>query len=250
MSKNKLAGIIAVCVIAIIVVILAINDGNSNGVVKTYHTLVTDTSPSVAGSVSVSPSGGEYESGVQVTLTANPASGYTFDHWTGDASGTSATVVIIMNSNRDVTAYFEEILPDLLNPSWAELKDFLYEDPTDQMEYVYPTTVCYHFAQMLQRNAKAAGWRCALVEVRLEGYPDWYDYGIPSSTGHALNAFETTDKGLVYIDCTAAPGYSGNADKIVDVKVGKQYTPENIFPLYSQYWASMGTVVAIESIDW
>jgi len=212
------------------------------------YALATNVDPSGAGSVS--PAGGEYESGVHVTLTANPASGYTFDHWSGDASGTSLNIAITMDSNMHVTAYFEEISPVLLNPSWEELKDFLYEDDTDDMEYVYPTTICYHFAQRLQKNAKAAGWRCAIVEVRLEGYPDWYDYGIPSSTGHALNAFETTDKGLVYIDCTAAPGYSGNADKIVDVKVGEQYMPESIFPSYFQYWESMGTVVEIESIDW
>ena len=212
------------------------------------YALATNVDPSGAGSVS--PAGGEYESGAHVTLTANPASGYTFDHWSGDASGTSLNIAITMDSNMHVTAYFEEISPVLLNPSWEELKDFLYEDDTDDMEYVYPTTICYHFAQRLQKNAKAAGWRCAIVEVRLEGYPDWYDYGIPSSTGHALNAFETTDKGLVYIDCTAAPGYSGNADKIVDVKVGEQYTPESIFPSYFQYWESMGTVVEIESIDW
>jgi len=70
------------------------------------YTLITNISPSGAGSVS--PSGGEYESGVQVTLTANPASGYTFDHWGGDASSTSATIGMIMDSDKDVTAYFEE----------------------------------------------------------------------------------------------------------------------------------------------
>lgn len=107
MSKKKLAGIIAACVIAIIIVIVAINDGDSNGVGKTYHTLITDTSPSTAGSVSLSPSGGVYQSGAQVTLTANARGGYTFDHWSGDASGTSATIVITMDSNKDITAYFE-----------------------------------------------------------------------------------------------------------------------------------------------
>jgi len=213
------------------------------------YALVINVSPSTGGSVS--PSGGEYKSGSRVTLTANPATGYTFDQWSGDASGTSPNIVITMDSDRDVTAYFEEIPPVLLNPSWAELKDFLYEDDTDDMEYVYPTTVCYDFAQRLQKNAKAAGWRCAFVEVELEGYPDWYGYGIPSSTGHALNAFETTDKGLVYIDCTAAPGYRGNADKTVDAKVGGQYIPKSLFPEpgWSSTWGNMGTIVDVQ-IHW
>ena len=213
------------------------------------YTLVINVSPSTGGSVS--PSGGQYKSGSRVTLTANPATGYTFDQWTGDASGTSLNIVITMDSNRHVTAYFEEILPPLRDPSWAELKDFLYEDDTDEMEYVYPTTVCYDFAQRLQKNAKAAGWRCAFVEVELEGYPDWYGYGIPSSTGHALNAFETTDKGLIYIDCTAAPGYRGNADKTVAVNVGGHYIPKSIFPEpgWSSTWGNMGTILAVQ-IHW
>ena len=210
------------------------------------YALAIHVSPSGGGSVS--PSGGEYKSGSRVTLTANPATGYTFDQWSGDASGTSPNIVITMDSNTDVTAYFEEIRSPLRNPSWAELKDFLYEDDTDEMEYVYPTTVCFDFAQRLQNNAEAAGWRCAFVEVELEGYPDWYGYGIPSSTGHALNAFETTDKGLVYIDCTAAPGHRGNADKTVDVKVGGQYVPKSIFPEpgWSSTWGNMGTVLDVE----
>ena len=213
------------------------------------YALVINVSPSTGGSIS--PSGGEYKSGSRVTLTANPATGYTFDQWTGDASGTSPNIVITMDSNRHVTAYFAEIPPPLRNPSWAELTDFLYEDDTDEMEYVYPTTVCFDFAQRLQKNAKAAGWRCAFVEVELEGYPDWYGYGIPSSTGHALNAFETTDKGLVYIDCTAAPGYRGNADKTVDVKVGGQYIPKSLFPEpgWSSTWGNMGTVLDVQ-IRW
>jgi uncharacterized repeat protein (TIGR02543 family) len=213
------------------------------------YALVINVSPSTGGSVS--PSGGEYKSGSRVALTANPATGYTFDQWTGDASSTSPNIVITMDSNRHVTAYFEEVLPPLHNPSWAELKDFLYEDDTDEMEYVYPTTVCYDFAQKLQKNAKAAGWRCAFVTVKLEGYPDWYGYGIPSNTEHALNAFETTDRGLVYIDCTAAPGYRGNADKTVDVKVGGEYVPESIFPEpgWSSTWGNMGTIVDVQ-IQW
>jgi hypothetical protein len=223
-------------------------DTTSSPSAQTYA-LATNVNPIGAGSVS--PSAGQYQSGAQVTLTANPADGYTFAHWSGDASGISPTIVIRMDSAKDITACFEEIPPILFDPSWAELKDFLDEDDTDRMEYVYPTTVCYDFAQRLQQNAKAAGWRCALVTVKLEGYPDWYDYGIPSTTEHALNAFQTTDKGLVYVDCTAAPGYHGNADKTVDIKVGGQYVPKSIFPEpgWSSTWGNAGTILDVQ-IHW
>jgi len=97
MSKKKLTGIIAGCVIAIIIIV----------VITTYtstYTLSISVSPPGAGSVS--PSGGEYESGVQVTLTASPASGYTFDYWWGSASGSSPTITITMDSDRSITANF------------------------------------------------------------------------------------------------------------------------------------------------
>lgn len=145
----------------------------------------------------------------------------------------------------------EKIAPALRNPSWEELKAFLWEDKTDQLKYIFPTFVCDNFARTLQANAKEAGWRCAHVRVRLIGYPDWFNYGIPSNTGHSLNAFETTDRGLVYIDCTSTHGFSGNADKIIDVKIGKEYIGKSIFPTPGWgEWLNMGTVVGIETTQW
>ena len=117
MSKKKLAGIIIGCTIAIIVVIVLVkvlDDGGQNGtsllpdlLSPITYSLSISISPSGAGSVS--PSSGEYESGTQVTLTANPASGYQFVSWSGDASGISSTIIITMNSNRDVIATFERL---------------------------------------------------------------------------------------------------------------------------------------------
>ena len=145
-------------------------------------------------------------------------------------------------------------IANLRNPSWEELKAFLYNDTTDQLEYIFPIFVCENFARTLQENAKEANWRCAFVSVELSGYPDWFNYGIPSNTSHALNAFETTDRGLIYIDCTntADKGYYGNADKTVDVEVGKEYIPISIFPItgWESEWLSCGTVTKIDSIKW
>jgi len=131
MSKNKLAVIIVVCTIAIVVAIVLFS-------IKPWertYTLSVSINPSQAGSVS--PSGGEYESGVQVTLTANPASGYTFDYWYGAASGSSNTVTITMNSDKTITAYFEPLddsqgTKDLPpgSISWSEAKYHIGERTT------------------------------------------------------------------------------------------------------------------------
>jgi hypothetical protein len=97
MSKKKLAGIIVGCIIVIIVIVVIATN------TPTY-TLSVSVSPPGAGSVS--PAGGQYESGEQVILTASPASGYTFDYWWGSASGSSPTITITMDSDKSITANF------------------------------------------------------------------------------------------------------------------------------------------------
>jgi hypothetical protein len=140
-----------------------------------------------------------------------------------------------------------------VNPSYSELVSFLRRDNTDQFPYI-PTVsipgfyygsaeshvdlenvqdiidgvaqpgdphVCADFAERLHNNAELAGIRCAYVSVGLAG-----------STGHACNAFQTTDRGLIYIDCTGiSDGYGPDKnDRIVDIQVGQQYNPDYLFP--------------------
>lgn len=106
MSKKKLeAGIIA-CTIGIIVVIVLVMPYLLQTPIST-HSLSVSISPLGAGSVS--PSGGEYVSGGQVTLTASPTIGYTFDYWSGGASGTTSNITITMDSNKSLTANFKAI---------------------------------------------------------------------------------------------------------------------------------------------
>ncbi len=65
------------------------------------------------GTVTLSPSGGVYAAGATVTLTPNPASGYTFSHWTGanasDVVNNGGVFTLFMNSNKAVTANFIQI---------------------------------------------------------------------------------------------------------------------------------------------
>lgn len=79
-------------------------DSSTPAAATTYAVTVA-VSPSGAGSVS--PAGGNYESGVQVVLTATPATDYTFDYWSGSTSGTIPTTTIMMDSNKSVTAHFK-----------------------------------------------------------------------------------------------------------------------------------------------
>lgn len=71
-------------------------------------TLTTPTNGQ--GSVTLSPTGGEYIEGTVVTLTAIPDSGNRFVNWTGAASGTSSTTTITMDSHKSATANFDILL--------------------------------------------------------------------------------------------------------------------------------------------
>lgn len=65
-----------------------------------------------AGSGTTSPSAGThtYSENTVVNLVATPASGYRFDHWTGNVANTSASATTItMTSDQSVTAHFTAI---------------------------------------------------------------------------------------------------------------------------------------------
>jgi uncharacterized repeat protein (TIGR02543 family) len=70
--------------------------------------LSTSASPSGGGSVTVSPalSTGRYDEGATVTLTAEPAGGWKFDGWSGDATGSESPLTITMDADKSITAKF------------------------------------------------------------------------------------------------------------------------------------------------
>ncbi len=70
----------------------------------TQNSLTVSTSGS--GAVTKSPDQDTFDSGSIVSLTATPASGYTFAGWSGDASGTTNPLAVTMNGNLSITANF------------------------------------------------------------------------------------------------------------------------------------------------
>lgn len=138
-------------------------------------------------------------------------------------------------------------------PTWQELMAFLEADITDHKPYNADSFACVAFAEELHNNAEAAGIEAAFVGVQFED----------REVGHALNAFNTTDRGLVFIDCTSPvqsnmpylpmleldDGEAGDAggvevvgaDKVAYVELGKEYGVISIeaatSPEYSFYQA-------------
>jgi len=58
---------------------------------------------------SVSSSGGTYQEGDTVTITATPNSGYTFNNWTGGIESSSNEITLTVNSDITITANFDAI---------------------------------------------------------------------------------------------------------------------------------------------
>jgi hypothetical protein len=94
------------------------------------------------------------------------------------------------------------------NPTYEELLAFLSTDTTNTLSYVLggpEAFICSDFAEQLHNNAEAAGIRAGWVNI------DFAD----SNLGHTINVFETTDRGLVFIDCTGGLLKTWNGDNYI-----------------------------------
>ena len=92
------------------------------------------------------------------------------------------------------------------NPTWNQLTTFITQDKTDQHPYNVQSFNCVNYATTVYNNAETSSIESAMVTIKLRN----------STAGHAVDAFITSDYGLVYVDCT---GY----DAIARVEVGKVY---------------------------
>jgi len=91
------------------------------------------------------------------------------------------------------------------NPTHDEVLEFIVEDETDEMEYVEGEFECLDFCMMFRNNAFKKGYI---------SYTVWIDF-VGQSFGHSIIGFNTTDRGMVYLD--------PQLDYFVDLGVGVDY---------------------------
>ena len=105
--------------------------------------------------------------------------------------------------------------PDARNVSYSSLCYFIWEDKTDDEMYIHDQRMCGYFAEMVHNNAEQKGIKAAWVGITFEN----------QDIGHAINAFQTTDRGLAYMDCTGQTRYQGCSvnDRAAYVEKGKEY---------------------------
>ena len=107
---------------------------------------------------------------------------------------------------------------EISNPTHKKMREFLARDNTDANPFVTGEYVCSDFAAEVNHNAEASGIRVAYVRIRSEKW------------GHAVVAFETVDKGLIFIE--------PQSDRAVKLVIGEP------FP-----WYSVGAVSPLSSRD-
>jgi hypothetical protein len=97
------------------------------------------------------------------------------------------------------------------DPTYFEAQQFVASDKTASHQYVNGSYTCANFANDFRSNALRAGYECGIVFLYF-----------PDNACHALNCFNTTDKGLVFVE--------PQLDKFVNVTVGKTYQAETVLP--------------------
>ncbi|WP_225307262.1 N,N-dimethylformamidase beta subunit family domain-containing protein [Adhaeribacter soli] len=96
----------------------------------TMYTLTVSTSGS--GTVNIDPNQTSFTDGALVTLTAVPASGFAFSHWSGSATGNSNPLTLAMNSSKSITAVFLSLAS--LQVTGFNLIDATTELPLKQLQ--------------------------------------------------------------------------------------------------------------------
>ena len=92
---------------------------------------------------------------------------------------------------------------ELRNPTHEEMREFLARDETDANPYVAGEYNCVDFSAQVSNNAEANGIRVAYVRIRAK---EW---------GHVLVAFETVDRGLIFIE--------PQSDREVELVIGEPF---------------------------
>lgn len=107
----------------------------------------------------------------------------------------------------------------LHDPTYAEVKDFIASDDTEQNIYDVDTFDCENFCIEINNNAEDQGMRCAFIIM----------YFYEKTTGHMIVGFDTIDQGMVYVE--------PQTDEWVDLEIGKEYWTECILPEEGYYYS-------------
>jgi hypothetical protein len=129
-------------------------------------------------------------------------------------------------TNASLYKMFIHNSPAAGNVTYDELIRFILNDSTDQVPYGNDSYICIDYAAAVHDNAERLNISAGLVTCDVNG------------SMHALNVFNTTDRGLVYIDCTGAMAGEPvhNYDKIA--RIDGRYRVEPMMDISPHYYVN------------
>lgn len=101
------------------------------------------------------------------------------------------------------------LIEGVRDPSLQEAREFVAIDQTNLLSYTYGSFTCHNFAMTFKGNAAEAGYKCGYVLLFFH------------NKTHALNCFNTTDQGLIFIE--------PQTDNTVQIAVGQPYWGRGVY---------------------
>lgn len=142
------------------------------------------------GSVTLDPAGGSYTEGTLVTLTADPAAGWTFSEWSGDVTSVDNPLQITIPENTTVTATFtqDEYTLDVTVVGFGSVNK-------------NPDQATYHYGDIISLTA-------------IPDNADWAFSGWTSDVESIVNPLEVTITGNTALTATFTDDYVLTVDVI------------------------------------
>jgi len=157
-----------------------------------------------------------YESGYQIGYDSGNSSGHTVGFSQGYSEGSLTGYGIGYHSGQTSgnqsgyqMGYLQGVKDgagrgyNIRDPTYQEMLDFLTTDQTDKNPYNETSYVCWNFASDVMNNAFKSGYKCG-----------WVHLAFPNSA-HAIDCFNTTDHGLVFVE--------PQSDDVVTLTIGQPY---------------------------
>jgi hypothetical protein len=130
----------------------------------------------------------------------------------------------LINTKNTLNVTYDEVelrrsdgIFEMYNPTRQETISFIMADRTSSKRYDEETFNCVHYSVEVKNNAESNGIKCAYVALNLSG-----------EHNHALVAFNTTDRGLLFIE--------PQSNEVVNLEVGKDYWAECVVVRSSRYY--------------
>jgi C1A family cysteine protease len=219
------------------------------------ESLSTSTNPGTGGAVTVDtapncPNGTQYTAGTTVTLTAVPNSGYVFSGWSGDVTGSTSPVKVMLNGSMNVVANFasnaqtvDENDVRVGYNGWRGVSDPLANGGTYRVSNVTGDSITFKFTgtsvKWISRKGPNQGKASVMIDGANKGTIDLYNAIALPNTQLTFNGLASRAHTIVVKVLGTQNASATDHNVVVDgFVVGSTTTQENASTVQYDTWAS------------